>query len=65
MILEPGLLLRGQDPLKNQSYFLSKLNETQLKNSVFPVGALTKSIVKNIAKKAGFFSIASKKEVKF
>ncbi len=43
-------LLRGIDNLKDQSYFLCQLNQEQLKNSLFPVGELTKKQVRDIAK---------------
>jgi len=45
------LLLRGVDTGKDQTYFLSQLTEHQLANALFPVGELTKSEVREIAKK--------------
>ena len=42
-------LLRGVDHTKDQSYFLSKLTQEQLSKSMFPVGALSKQEVRNIA----------------
>jgi tRNA-specific 2-thiouridylase len=39
-------LLKGSDPLKDQSYFLHALNESQLKNSLFPIGDLSKTEVR-------------------
>ncbi|MFA7560789.1 MAG: tRNA 2-thiouridine(34) synthase MnmA [Candidatus Izemoplasmatales bacterium] len=42
-------LLRGKDGNKDQSYFLCQLNQEQLKNSLFPVGELTKTEVRKIA----------------
>lgn len=51
---EDYLLLRGADPNKDQSYFLYTLDQTQLKNSLFPIGQLTKPEVRTIAAKAGF-----------
>ncbi len=47
-------LLKGVDPLKDQSYFLYLLNQAQLAQSLFPIGALTKQAVRQIARKAGF-----------
>ncbi len=46
-------LLKGLDPLKDQSYFLHALNQEQLSQSLFPVGHLAKSEVRALAKKAG------------
>ncbi len=42
-------LLRGLDNNKDQTYFLSQLNQEQLSNTLFPVGELTKPEVRNIA----------------
>ena len=44
-------LLRGLDQNKDQSYFLSHLNQEQLSKSLFPVGELTKIEVREIALK--------------
>lgn len=46
-------LLKGCDPLKDQSYFLHALNEAQLKSSMFPIGDLPKTDVRAIAEKLG------------
>ncbi|MDR2205077.1 MAG: tRNA 2-thiouridine(34) synthase MnmA [Flavobacteriaceae bacterium] len=46
-------LLAGKDRNKDQSYFLCQLNQYQLSKSIFPIGELTKSEVREIAKKAG------------
>jgi tRNA-specific 2-thiouridylase len=45
-------LLKGKDPNKDQSYFLSGLNQEQLARSLFPIGHLLKPKVRKIAKKA-------------
>lgn len=45
-------LFRGLDKNKDQSYFLSGLNQVQLARSLFPIGHLEKSKVRAIAKKA-------------
>ncbi len=42
-------LLKGNDDQKDQSYFLYALNESQLAQSLFPVGELTKQQVRAIA----------------
>ncbi|MBI3211982.1 MAG: tRNA 2-thiouridine(34) synthase MnmA, partial [Simkania negevensis] len=46
-----GSLFKGKDPEKDQSYFLYTLKEEILKKSLFPVGALLKKEVREIAKK--------------
>jgi tRNA-specific 2-thiouridylase len=46
-------LLRGVDPLKDQSYFLYNLNQTELGQTLFPVGAMKKDQVREIAREAG------------
>lgn len=45
------LLLRGKDKYKDQSYFLYTLSQSDLSHAMFPVGNLTKSQVREIAKK--------------
>ena len=42
-------LLKGLDPAKDQSYFLHRLNQKQLANTLFPVGELLKTEVRRIA----------------
>ena len=42
-------LLKGLDPLKDQSYFLHRLTQAQLAKTWFPVGELPKSEVRRIA----------------
>jgi tRNA-uridine 2-sulfurtransferase len=54
-------LLRGLDPNKDQSYFLSQLSQYQLSKSMFPLGHLTKSQVREIAAEAGL-ATAKKKD---
>lgn len=44
-------LLKGRDTNKDQSYFLHKLNQAQLKYTLFPIGDLKKDKVRQIAKK--------------
>jgi tRNA-uridine 2-sulfurtransferase len=46
-------LLKGLDPLKDQSYFLHRLNQAQLSRTLFPVGALPKTEVRRIAAEIG------------
>jgi len=44
-------LKQGKDKLKDQSYFLCQINQTQLSKIIFPIGHLTKKEVRAIAKK--------------
>ena len=46
-------LLKGLDPSKDQSYFLHRLNQAQLSNTLFPVGELNKTEVRRIAEEIG------------
>ncbi len=46
-------LLKGLDPLKDQSYFLHRLNQAQLATTMFPVGELPKTEVRRIAAEIG------------
>ncbi|MGA0572215.1 tRNA 2-thiouridine(34) synthase MnmA [Variovorax sp. VNK109] len=46
-------LLKGLDPLKDQSYFLHRLNQAQLSKTMFPVGELPKTEVRRIAEEIG------------
>jgi len=55
-----GRLLRGKDPLKDQSYFLSRLTPIQLERSIFPVGHMTKPMVREMANEAGLDVVANK-----
>ncbi len=54
-------LLRGVDQNKDQSYFLSQLNQDQLSYTLFPIGDIVKSEVRNIALEANF-NVARKKD---
>lgn len=42
-------LRRGRDPGKDQSYFLHRLTQDQLRSSIFPLGDLLKNDVRRIA----------------
>ncbi len=46
-------LLKGLDPGKDQSYFLHRLNQSQLSKTWFPVGELHKTEVRRIASEIG------------
>ena len=47
-------LHKGMDGNKDQSYFLCRLNQEQLRHTLFPIGDIKKDEVRNMAKKAGF-----------
>ena len=53
-------LLEGKDHNKDQSYFLCQLNQYQIKKSLFPIGHLTKSEVRKIAKSEGLITAEKK-----
>ena len=55
------LLKKGADPSKDQSYVLYTMSQEQLKHTLFPLGGLTKSKVREIAHEHGF-SNANKHE---
>jgi len=46
-------LLKGKDQEKDQSYFLYTLNQKQLRHLLFPLGELTKTEVRKLAKELG------------
>ena len=46
-------LLRADDGAKDQSYFLYRLNQAQLSKTLFPLGQINKTQVRDIARKAG------------
>ena len=46
-------LLKGVDPIKDQTYFLSRLSQDQLDRSLFPIGHLAKSEVRSLAASLG------------
>jgi tRNA-specific 2-thiouridylase len=47
------ILLRGKDLSKDQSYFLFEMTQTQLQRAVFPLGYLTKTEVRALAREIG------------
>jgi len=55
------VLLRGNDPGKDQTYFLHALNQYQLSKAMFPIGHLPKPKVREIAAAAGL-ATAKKKD---
>jgi tRNA-specific 2-thiouridylase len=46
-------LLRGVDPVKDQTYFLCRLSQQQLARSLYPIGGMTKAEVRAEARRAG------------
>ncbi len=54
-------LLKAKDQSKDQTYFLCMLNQAQLSKAVFPLGDLTKTEVRQIAKDNGLH-VANKKD---
>ena len=53
-------LIRARDTGKDQTYFLYRLNQTQLARTLFPLGGLLKSEVRAIAREAGLPTHAKK-----
>ena len=51
-------LLKAEDGTKDQSYFLYRLNQAQLSKTLFPLGALYKRDVREIARTAGLANVA-------
>lgn len=45
-----NLLKKGKDPLKDQSYFLCRLTQEQLGFTLFPLGSMTKTKVRQTAR---------------
>ncbi len=53
-------LLRALDASKDQSYFLYRLNQAQLENTLFPLGGMLKSEVRVLAHQIGLSNAAKK-----
>ena len=56
------ILKKALDPKKDQSYFLSYLQQDQLKQLIFPLGEKTKTDIKKIASELGFKEVAERGE---
>ncbi|MBF0477977.1 MAG: tRNA 2-thiouridine(34) synthase MnmA [Candidatus Omnitrophica bacterium] len=56
------LLKKGLDQKKDQSYFLYRLNQGQLKKVCFPLGKYSKQEIKDLAEKIGFKDFVEKPE---
>jgi tRNA-specific 2-thiouridylase len=53
-------LLKAEDGTKDQSYFLYRLNQTQLAKTLFPLGGLYKHEVRAVARRSGLSNHAKK-----
>ena len=53
-------LLKGLDASKDQSYFLHRLNQAQLSKTLFPLGEMPKTEVRDIAQQLGLSNAAKK-----
>lgn len=55
--IEPGpegySLLKGNDPEKDQSYFLYHLNQQSMQKTLFPLGGFTKPEIRELARQLG------------
>jgi tRNA-specific 2-thiouridylase len=54
------VLIKGRDPIKDQSYFLFTLNKDLLKHLLFPVGDMTKEEVRKHAERFGLVNAKKK-----
>ena len=57
------ILLRAKEELKDQSYFLYRLSQKELKKTIFPIGDYSKKEVREIARKNGFLNYDKKSTV--
>lgn len=55
-----GYLARGEDVLKDQSYFLYPIYKRNVSKIIFPLGAMTKKEVRNYAEKYGLHNAHKK-----
>jgi tRNA-specific 2-thiouridylase len=55
-------LLRGIDPSKDQSYFLARLTQDQLRQVLFPLGDWRKEAIISLAREVGLGEIADREE---
>ena len=53
-------LIRAADASKDQTYFLHRLNQSQLARTIFPIGDLQKSEVRSLAQKIGLPNAAKR-----
>ena len=57
------LLLKGDDPNKDQSYFLHRLDQKQVSRALFPIGKFDKTHVRSFANKYRFANFSKKDSV--
>ncbi|KAJ9078192.1 hypothetical protein DSO57_1009363 [Entomophthora muscae] len=55
-------LMRGKDPIKDQTYYLATVPTFKFKNVIFPLGNLLKPQIKTIARNIGLGDIADQPE---
>lgn len=55
-------LIKGNDEVKDQTYFLWTMTQDNLKHTLFPLGEMVKDDVRKIAKDHGYEKIATKQE---
>lgn len=55
-------LLMARDEVKDQTFFLSRIAQRALQRTMFPVGELSKSEVKQIARENQLYRVLDKKE---
>ncbi|MDQ2973338.1 MAG: tRNA 2-thiouridine(34) synthase MnmA [bacterium] len=60
---EKGKLLKAVDESKDQTYFLYRLKAEALKHTLFPLGNLKKTEVRELAKNAGLITAAKKESM--
>lgn len=53
---EEGNLYRGEDPSKDQTYFLHAVSTSAFKKTLFPIGHLLKTDLREIAKRRGLIT---------
>lgn len=57
---ENNQLLRGVDKSKDQSYFLSRINKEALSKTIFPIGEMEKTQIREIAEKNNLVTATKK-----
>jgi len=62
VIGDKAYLYKAKDLSKDQSYFLSQINQKQLMSCLFPLGDISKKEVREIAHKIGLESVMDKKD---
>ena len=55
--------MQAADSVKDQTFFLSQISQHALQRTLFPIGDLTKAVVKEMAARAGLQRIVKRKEV--